>query len=163
MNQDHPVPTINVVEIKQIGEDSLSIIPKESTRSTEAHGTSYTLTLVDPYGQEFLAFPPSFGGAVFAVSNDESPRDGKTNQKRFTREERNTDHRAQRVDLENAEQDATDAGVGGQRDIRHDLTDAFDMCNNLQVFKTSSANIAIVMNELNKLLESLALGAIKAY
>jgi hypothetical protein len=76
----HPTPTINVVEIRQIGEDSLSRIPKESTGSTESYRTSYTCTLIDPYGQEFLAFPPGFGGAVFAVSNDEPPRDGETDQ-----------------------------------------------------------------------------------
>jgi hypothetical protein len=53
--------------------------------------------------------------------------------------------------------------MGGQRDIRHDLTDAFDMCDNQQVFKTPSANIAITMNEVNKLPKSLALDAVKAY
>jgi hypothetical protein len=47
---DHPMPTINMVEIRQIGEGLLSTIPKESTRSTESHGTSYTYTLIDPYG-----------------------------------------------------------------------------------------------------------------
>jgi hypothetical protein len=61
---DHPTSTVNVVEIRQIGEDSLSIVPKESTGSTESHGTSYTHTLIDPYGQEFPAFPPGFRGAV---------------------------------------------------------------------------------------------------
>jgi hypothetical protein len=56
-----------------------------------------------------------------------------------------------------------DAGTGGQRDIRHDLTDAFDMCDNQQVFETPSANIAVTMNKVNKLPKSLALDAIKAY
>jgi hypothetical protein len=56
-----------------------------------------------------------------------------------------------------------DAGTGGQRDIRRDLADAFDMCDNQQVFKTPSANIAITMNELNKFPESPALDAVKAY
>jgi hypothetical protein len=37
------------------------------------------------------------------------------------------------------------------------------MCDNQQVFKISSANIAIAMNKLNKLPESLALDAVKAY
>jgi hypothetical protein len=37
------------------------------------------------------------------------------------------------------------------------------MCDNQQVFKTPSANIVVAMNELNKLLESLALDAVKAY
>jgi hypothetical protein len=37
------------------------------------------------------------------------------------------------------------------------------MCDNQQVFKTPSANIAITMNELNKLPESPTLDAVKAY
>jgi hypothetical protein len=116
-----------VVEIRQIGEDSLSTILEESTRS---HGTNYTRTLIDPYGEEFSAFPPGFEGAVFAVSNDETPRDGETDQERVAWEERNADRRVRRVDLENAEEDAADAGTGGQRDIRRDLANTFDMCDN---------------------------------
>jgi hypothetical protein len=127
---EHLVPIVNMVEIRQIRGDSLSTILEESIRSTESHGTSYTCTLIDPYGQEFLAFPPDFGGAVFAVSNDEPPRAGETNQERIAQEERNADRRARRVDLENAEEDAANAGAGGQHDIYHDLTDAFDMCDN---------------------------------
>jgi hypothetical protein len=53
--------------------------------------------------------------------------------------------------------------VDGQRDICCDLTDAFNMCNNQQVFKTLSTNIAVTMNELNNLLESLTLDTVKAY
>jgi hypothetical protein len=37
------------------------------------------------------------------------------------------------------------------------------MCDNQQVFKMPSANIAITMNELNKLPESLALDVVKDY
>jgi hypothetical protein len=127
---DRPAPTVNVVELRQIGEDSLSTILEESTGSTESHGTSYTCTLIDPYGQEFSAFPPGFGGVIFTVSNDEPPRDGETDQERVAQEERNTDRRAWRVDLENTEEDAANVAVGGQRNIRHNLTDAFDMCDN---------------------------------
>jgi hypothetical protein len=65
--------------------------------------------------------------------------------------------------LENAEEDAADAGTTGERDIHRDLTDAFDMCDNQQVFKTPSANIAVTMNELNKLPKSLALDTVKVY
>jgi hypothetical protein len=79
---DHPTPTVNMVDIRQIGQDSLSTIPEEGTRSTKSHGTNYTLTLIDPYGHKFLAFARSFGGAVFAVSNDEPPHDGETDQER---------------------------------------------------------------------------------
>jgi hypothetical protein len=62
--------------------------------------------------------------------------------------------------LENAEEDAA---ADGQRDIRRDLTNAFDMCDNQQVFKAPSANIVVAMNELNKLPESPMLDAVKAY
>jgi hypothetical protein len=37
------------------------------------------------------------------------------------------------------------------------------MCDNKQVFKMPSANIAVAMSELNKLPESPALDAVKAY
>jgi hypothetical protein len=123
---DHPAPTVYMVDIRQIRQDLLSTIPKEGTGSTDSHRTNYT-HLIDSYGQEFLAFPPGFGGTIFAVSNDEPPRDGETDQERIAREERNSDRRAQRVNLENAEEDAA---AGGQHDIRRDLTDAFDMCDN---------------------------------
>jgi hypothetical protein len=146
-----------VVELRQIGEDSLSTISKESTGSTGSHGTNYTRTLIDPYGEEFLAFPPSFGGAVFAISNDDPPHDGEIDQ-----EERNTNRRARRVDLENTEEDAARAGADGQRDIYRDLDDTFDICDNQQIFKTSS-NIAVTMNELNKFPKSPALDTVKAY
>jgi hypothetical protein len=156
---DHHAPTVNIVDIRQIKQDSLSTILEEGTGSTDSHGTNYT-HLIDSYGQEFPAFPPGFGGAIFAVSNDEPPRDGETDQERIAREERNTDRTTRRVDLENAKEDAA---AGGQRDIRHDLTDAFNMCDNQQVFKTPSANIVVVMNKLNKLPESPTLDAVKAY
>jgi hypothetical protein len=160
LEPDYPAPTVNNVDIRHTGQDLLSTIPKEGTGSTDSHRTNYTRTLIDPYGQEFLAFPPSFGGTVFAVSNDEPPHDGETDQERTAREERNANRRAGRVNLENAKEDAA---VGGQCNIYHDLTNAFDMCNNQQVFKTPSANIAIAMNKLNKLLESLVLDVVKAY
>jgi hypothetical protein len=160
---DHPVPTVNMVDIRKIRHDLLSTISEEGTGSTESHSTSYTCTLIDPYGQEFLAFPLGFGGTILAVSNDEPPRDGETDQERTPREERNANRRTRRVNLENVEEDAANAAAGGQCDIRYDLIDAFDMCDNQQVFKTPSTNIAIAMNELNKLLESPALDAIKAY
>jgi hypothetical protein len=47
---DHPAPIVNVVEIRQIREASLSTILEESIRSIESHGTSYTCTLINPYG-----------------------------------------------------------------------------------------------------------------
>jgi hypothetical protein len=73
---EHPAPTVNVVEIRQIGDDSLSTIPEESIGYTRPHGTTYTCTLINLYGEDFSAFPPSFGGDIFVVSNDEPPCDG---------------------------------------------------------------------------------------
>jgi hypothetical protein len=67
------------------------------------------------------------------------------------------------VDLDNAKEDTANAGADGLRDIHRDLVDAFDMCDNQQVFKTPSINIVVAMNELNKFPESLALDAVKAY
>jgi hypothetical protein len=71
-----------MVQIRQIGGDSLSTILEESTRCTRSDGTTYIPTLIDPYGEDFLAFPPGFGGAIFVVSNDEPPRDEETDQER---------------------------------------------------------------------------------
>jgi hypothetical protein len=39
----------------------------------------------------------------------------------------------------------------------------FDMCGNQQVYKTPSSNIAVTMNELAKLPQSLALDAVTDY
>jgi hypothetical protein len=99
-----------MIEIRQIRGDSLSTILEESIGSTRPHGINYTCTLIDPYGEDFPAFSPGFGGAVFAISNDEPPRDGETDQERADREERNANRRAQRVDLENAKY-AANAGA----------------------------------------------------
>jgi hypothetical protein len=60
--------------------------------------------------------------------------------------ERNADHMARRVERENTEY------TEGWRPIQRDLADNFDLCGNQQVHKTPSANIAIAMNELTKLL-----------
>jgi hypothetical protein len=91
----------------------LSTFLEESSRSTGPHRTNYTCTLIDPYGEDFLAFPLGFGGAIFAVSNDEPPRDEKTDQERATREERNTNRKVQRVDLENTEEDLANTSADG--------------------------------------------------
>jgi hypothetical protein len=47
---NHPVPTVNMVDIRQIAQDSLSTIPEEGTGSTDSHGTNHTRTLIDSYG-----------------------------------------------------------------------------------------------------------------
>jgi hypothetical protein len=53
---NHPAPTVNAIEIRQTGEDSLSTILEESTGSTGPHGTNYTRTLNDPCGEDCNTF-----------------------------------------------------------------------------------------------------------
>jgi hypothetical protein len=74
---DHTTPTVNMVNIRQIGQDSLSTISEEGNGSIDLHRVDHTRTLIDSYGQEFSAFPPGFGGAVFIISNDEPPCNGR--------------------------------------------------------------------------------------
>jgi hypothetical protein len=50
----HPAPVVNMVDIRQIGGDSLSTIPEGSTRST---GSTQTHIVTNPYEEELLAFP----------------------------------------------------------------------------------------------------------
>jgi hypothetical protein len=51
---DDPALVINMVDIRQIGGDSLSTIPEESTGS---NGPTQTHTITNPYKEEFPAFP----------------------------------------------------------------------------------------------------------
>jgi hypothetical protein len=64
---------------------------------------------------------------------------------------------AHRVERENAEY------AKGWCPIQRDLANAFDMCGNQQVHKTPSANIAVTMNELAKLPQSLVLNTVTAH
>jgi hypothetical protein len=52
----HPAPIVNMVDIRQIGGDSLSTIPKESTGSI---GSTQTHTITNSNKEEFPAFPPT--------------------------------------------------------------------------------------------------------
>jgi hypothetical protein len=83
-----------MVDIRQIHGDSLSTIWEESTSSTHA--------ITNPYEEEFPAFPPGFGGAIFAISADEPSCEGERDQERAAWVERNTDRMAHRVEQENA-------------------------------------------------------------
>jgi hypothetical protein len=132
-----PAPVVNMVDIRQIGGDSLSIIREESTGST---GSTHAIT--NPYEEEFPAFPPGFRGAIFAISADEPSHEGETDQERAARVERNADRTSRRVERENAKH------AEGRRPIQLDLADAVDMCGNQQVHKTPSINIVVAMNEL---------------
>jgi hypothetical protein len=67
----NPAPVVNMVDIRQIGWDSLSTILEESTGST---GSTHAIT--DPYEEEFLASSPGFRGTIFAISTDEPSCEG---------------------------------------------------------------------------------------
>jgi hypothetical protein len=51
---DYPTPVINMVDIRQIGGDSLSTISEESTGSI---GSTQTHTITNPYEEKFPTFP----------------------------------------------------------------------------------------------------------
>jgi hypothetical protein len=73
---DHPAPIVNMVDIKQIGGDSLSTIWEESIGSTSS---AQPHTITNPYEEEFPVFPSGFGGAIFAINTDEpSPKGRQT-------------------------------------------------------------------------------------
>jgi hypothetical protein len=48
----HPAPVVNMVDIRQIGGDSLSTFQEESTESTGS-----TCAITNPYEEEFSTFP----------------------------------------------------------------------------------------------------------
>jgi hypothetical protein len=60
---NYTAPVVNMVDIRQIGGDSLSTILEESIEST---GSTHKIT--NPYEEEFLAFPPGFRGVIFTIS-----------------------------------------------------------------------------------------------
>ena len=73
------------------------------------------------------------------VSNVEPVIDEETNEQRQQREQRNTDHAQRRADEEQWQV------------VPNNLDDAFDMVGNQQVFKTPSANVAVTMENLDRL------------
>jgi hypothetical protein len=94
-------PVVNLVDIRQIGGDSLSTTQEESTGSTSS---TRTHVVTNPYEEEFPAFPPGFRGAIFTISADEPSREGEIDQERAARVERNANRMARRVKPENAKE-----------------------------------------------------------
>jgi hypothetical protein len=94
----HPALVINMVGIRQIGGDLPFTILEESTGST---GSTHAIT--NPYEEEFLVFPPNFGGAIFAISTNEPSHEGETDQEQAAQVERNADRTARRVERQNVE------------------------------------------------------------
>jgi len=91
-----------------------------------------------PGFSRFLVFPPRRGGLVFNVSGDEPVVDGETDEQRQLREQRNADRAWRRADEE-------------RQLPPHNLSDAFDMVGDQQVYKTPSANMAVAIANLDRL------------
>jgi hypothetical protein len=100
---------------------------------------------------------------INVVSQDEDPPTrGETNQQRQERQQRNA-NRAQRHIDEDArlaqqqadhDQQEVDVAIRRNRLQGRNLNDAFDMVGNKLVFKTPSANVAVAIESLKRLLDT---------
>ena len=94
---------------------------------------------------------PFRGGAIFNVSIDSPPRNGKTDEERAAHENRNV-NRVQRRDNEHAlamAEAARDNQFDSQGSPLHrNLDEEFLRVNGHDVFKTLSANLAVATNKL---------------
>ena len=75
---------------------------------------------------------------INAISNDEPPAVGETEQERLAREARNIDRFNRRQAEAEAEEEARRIRV-----LPRDLNNAFDRVGDKQVFRTPSANVAV--------------------
>jgi hypothetical protein len=85
---------------------------------------------------------------VLNVSNDEPTVIGETNEQWQLREQRNSDRTGRRQH----EAEEEEARRRGPRP--HDLANTFDRVGDRQVFRTSSANMAVAMANLDRLLDT---------
>jgi len=105
---------------------------------------------------EQLLLPPFRGGVIFNVSVDSPPRNGKTEEERVARENRNV-NRAQRRENEAAIARAEAArnnrldSQGRPLPLHRDLNEEFLCVDGHDVFRTPSANLAVAANELARL------------
>ena len=138
---------VNMVSIRTLPEDktnstdsSTGSVPTEVLHP-EDKGYDLDLPLYPLGFSRFPIFPPRRGDLVFNVSNDEPVVDGETDKQRQQREQRNVDRAQRRADEE-------------RQLIPNNLDDGFDMVGNQQVFKTPSANVAVAMANLDRLLDT---------
>jgi hypothetical protein len=82
-----------MVDIRQIGGDSLSTILEESTGSIVL-----PMPLPTHTKRSSQCFTPSFEGAIFAISANEPSHKGEMDQERAAWVERNADRMAHRVE-----------------------------------------------------------------
>ena len=111
-------------------------------------------TLVETFTEQ-PPLPPFWGGAIFNVSIDSPPQNGKTDEERAARENRNI-NRAQRREKERAlvmVEAARDNQFDSQgRPLHRNLDEEFLRVDGHDVFKTPSANLAVAANKLTHLL-----------
>jgi len=131
---------------------SIRILPDDKSSSTNSSTGSVPTEILHPEDEDydldlppyppgfsrFLVFPPRRGDLVLNVSNDEPVVEGETDEQRQQREQRNADRAQHRADEE-------------RQLAPHNLSDAFDMVENQQVYKTPSANVAVATANLDRL------------
>ena len=131
---------------------SIRVLPDNKATSTNSSTGSVPTEVLHPEDEDydldlppyppgfsrFPVFPPQRGDLVFNVSNDEPVVDGETDEQRQQRKQRNADRAQRRADEE-------------RQLAPHNLSDAFDMVGNQQVYKTPSANVVVAMANLDRL------------
>ena len=135
---------VNMVTVQELRDgqasstnSSTGSVPTEVINSEDE---DYDLDLppYPPGFPRFPVFPPQQGDIVFNVSADEPAVDGETDEQRQLREQRNADRARRRADQE-------------RQFPPHNLSDAFDMVGDQQVYKMPSANVAVAMANLDRL------------
>ena len=135
---------VNMVSIRTLPDDKATSTNSSTgsvpTEVLHPEDEDYDLDLppYPPGFSRFPVFPPRRGDLVFNVSNDEPVVDGETDEQRQQREQRNADRAQRRADEE-------------RQLAPHNLSDAFDMVGNQQVYKTPSANVVVAMANLDRL------------
>jgi len=138
---------VNMVSIDTLPDDkssstnfSTGSVPTEVLHP-EDEDCNLDLPPYPPRFSRFPIFPPRRGDLVLNVSNDEPVVEGKTDEQRQQREQRNADRAQRRADEE-------------RQLTPNNLGDAFDMVGNQQVYKTPSTNVAVAMANLDHLPDS---------
>ena len=116
---DQPAPTVNMVQLWQLPDETLTTILEESPEPYSKGSTS-----------SCPPFPLGFGRELFMVSHDSIAVDGETSVQHRELEDRNTDR--QRRHNEEAE-NASQATRGGLPPLAHNLQQEFLMVDNQQV------------------------------
>jgi len=131
---------------------SIQALPDGQTSSTNSSTRSVPTEVINsededydldlpPYPSgfsRFPVFPPWRGDLIFNVSNDEPVVHGETDEQKQLRQQRNADRARRCVDEE-------------RQLAPHNLSDAFNMVGDQQVYKMPSANVVVAMANLDRL------------